>query len=299
MRTIETWDRFSTCPRDGATGKEGGQVGNLSYDPDGIIVGALVTLEDAVANPLLAGYASLAQAIDEVRAIQIQQNGTIGGDLCHLPNCWYFRNGYGLLGLDNGKSLPAAGDNRYHAILGNTGPAKFVSASRFAPALIAWGAEVRLIGPEPDAEEWLPLEFFYQTPRHERQGVTVLKPGQVLSHVRLPQAGSTLSASYDVQQLNGLDWPLASAACCLNVQGGVVRQAKVVLGHVAPVPWVSHEAARALAGQVVTEETAAAAAAAALERATPLSNNVYKVQIARAAVKRAILRAAGLWTEEA
>ncbi|HUG93744.1 MAG TPA: FAD binding domain-containing protein [Planctomycetaceae bacterium] len=274
-------------------------------EPDetgGVVLGSLVTLEEALASPLLAGYASLGQAIDEVRAIQIQQNGTVGGDLCHLPNCWYFRNGYGLLGLENGQSLPALGDNRYHAILGNTGPAKFVSASRFAPALIAWGAEVRLLGPNSQAEEWLPLEFFYQTPRHERQGVTVLKPGQVLTHVRLPAAGGTLSASYDVLQLNGLDWPLASAACCLHVDGGVggvVRQARVVLGHVAPVPWVSQEAARALVGRPVTEDTAVAAASAAVERATPLSNNAYKVQIARAAVKRAILRAAGLWTEDA
>ena len=78
-----------------------------------------------------------------------------------------------------------------------------------------------------------------------------------------------------------------------------MRQARVVLGHVAPIPWVSHEASRALVGHAVTEDTAQAAASAALERATPLSGNAYKVQIARAAVKRAILRAAGLWTEEA
>ena len=85
--------------------------------------------------------------MDGIRAIQMQQSGTIGGDLCHLPNCWYYRNGHGLLAMQDGESLVAAGDNRYHAILGNTGPAKFVSASRFAPATVAWGAKVRVIGP--------------------------------------------------------------------------------------------------------------------------------------------------------
>ena len=83
----------------------------------------------------------------------VQQTGTLGGDLCHLPNCWYFRSGYGLLGIDDGRSLPEVGDNRYHAIFGNSGPAKFVSASRFAPALIAWGAEVRIAGPEPSTQK--------------------------------------------------------------------------------------------------------------------------------------------------
>ncbi len=110
----------------------------VSADGDGVLVGSLVTLEDMKDNPLLADYRSLIDVVDGVKSIQIQSMGTVGGDLCHLPNCWYFRNGYGLLGQDNGESLVAAGDNRYHAIFGNSGPAKFVSATRFGPALIAW-----------------------------------------------------------------------------------------------------------------------------------------------------------------
>ncbi|MBW3538948.1 MAG: FAD binding domain-containing protein [Planctomycetes bacterium] len=263
----------------------------------GMLVGANVTLEDARSSPLLAGYSSLLHAIDGVRAIQIQQNGTIGGDLCHLPNCWYFRNGYGLLGMENGKSLAAAGDSRYHAILGNTGPAKFVSASRFAPALIAWDAEVRIVGPSAGDAEFLPLEFFYQTPRTAKQGVTVLQPGQLITHVRLPHPADLLSANYDAQELNGLDWPLAAAACTLQIDAGVVRAARIVMGHVAPIPWLSTEAARAIIGHPVTEATASAAAEAAIARATPLAHNEYKVQIARAAVKRTLLRATGQWEE--
>jgi xanthine dehydrogenase YagS FAD-binding subunit len=231
--------------------------------------------------------------IESTHSIQIQSRGTLGGDLCHLPNCWYYRNGYGLLTFKDGKSLVEAGDNRYHAILGNRGPAKFVSASRFAPPLIAWGARVRMIGPASGQEEWLPLEHFYVSPKIESQGVTVLKPGQLISHVWLPAAGSVQSASYEVLQLNGLDWPQAAAAACVDVEGGFVREARVVLGHVAPVPWVAAQAAASLVGLSLNEETAAAAGEAALASATPLANNGYKVQMARTAVKRALLRAGG------
>jgi xanthine dehydrogenase YagS FAD-binding subunit len=262
---------------------------------DGVVIGALTTLEDMADSPLLAPYTSLRQVIDAIHSIQIQSRGTLGGDLCHLPNCWYFRNGYGLLGFRDGKSLVEAGDNRYHAIFGNRGPAKFVSASRFAPALLAWGARVRVIGPQPRHEEWLPLENFYVTPKLASQGVTVLKPGQLVSHVWLPAAGLTQSASYEVLQLRGLDWPQAAAAVCLELEAGFVREARIVLGHVAPVPWFSAAAGHLLAGQAINEETAEAAGQAAVECATPLSGNDYKVAMARAAVKRALLRAVGQW----
>ncbi len=258
---------------------------------DGLLVGALTTLEDLLENPLLADYRSLADAIDGIRSIQIQSMGTIGGDLCHLPNCWYYRNGYGLLGMENGESLVETGDNRYHAILGNHQAAKFVSASRFAPGLIAWEARVRVIGPAPDQVEFVPLEYFYVTPKTNNQGVTVLKPGQLISHIWLRPAEQTRSATYEVLEMEGLDWPLASAAVCLDLEGSVVRDARIVLGHAAPTPWVSHEAARSIIGSPINEETADAVGQVAISGATPLSGNDYKVQLAKTAVKRALLRA--------
>ena len=262
---------------------------------DGVLIGALTTLEEIQEHPLLKPYSSLREVAAAIPAIQIQSMGTVGGDLCLLPNCWYFRNGFGLLGRDEGESLVADGRNEYHAIFGNRGPAKFVSASRFAPSLIAWGAKVRIAGPGPEQVTVLPLEYFYVTPRTEFQGVHVLKPGQFITHIWLPQSSpQQLSAAYEALQLRGLDWPLAAAGVWLKSAGSLVTEARVVLGHVAPTPWVSQAAAEAIIGKVVSEETANAAATAAVKGATPLPENEYKVQIARAAVKRALLRAAGL-----
>lgn len=263
----------------------------------GVLIGSLVTLAELDEHPLAADYRSLIDVIDGVRSVQVQHSGTIGGDVCHLPNCWYFRNGYGLLGRENGESLPETGDNRYHAILGNQGPAKYVNASRFAPALIAWGAKIRIIGPAPSDEQWVPLEYLYLVPHTESQSSLLLKPGQLISHLWLPETRNQVSASYEVLQLEGLDWPLAAAACTLDIASGTVRDARIVLGHVAPIPWVAQEAARLLVGQTVTEDSAQHAGDMAVARATPLSMNEYKVQLARTAVKRAILKAAGQWEE--
>ena len=262
---------------------------------DGIVIGANTTLEEMEASPLLADYPSLLHVVDNTRAIQIQSMGTVAGDLCHMPNCWYFRNGYGLLAMENGESLVKTGDNRYHAILGNSGPAKFVSASRFAPAFIAWGAKVRIIGPEPDQEEVVPLEYFYATPKTDRQGVTILKPGQLVSHIWLPRAEQVRSATYELLEMEGLDWPLAGAAACVELDAGsYIRKAQIVMGHVAPVPWVAHEAAAKIVGKPLNEQTAELAGEIAVSSATPLSGNDYKVLIAKTSVKRALLKAGGL-----
>ncbi len=265
----------------------------VSADGEGVLVGSLVTLEEMKDNPLLADYRSLIDVVDGVKSIQIQSMGTLGGDLCHLPNCWYYRNGYGLLGMENGESLVALGDNRHHAIFGNQGPAKFISATRFAPAMIAWNAKVRIVGPKPDQVTLLPLEYFYVTPKTPKQGVTVLSPGQMITHLLLPPAKNIQSASYEVLELEGLDWPLAAASACLELDGGRVRNGRIVLGHVAPVPWISESAVRAIAGREISEETAELAGLAAVANATPLKDNQYKVRLARTAVKRAVLQAAG------
>jgi len=260
---------------------------------DGVEIGVLATLEDLDRSPELRAFPSLSDVVRGVHAIQIQQNGTLGGDLCHLPNCWYFRNGYGLLARDDRRSLADEGDNRYHAIFGNRGAAKFVSASRFAPALIAWEAEVRIAGPEPDDSQWIPLQQFYATPRAERHGISVLQPGQFITHVRLAPAVDRLSATYEVLEMQGLDWPLAAAACTLEMDGLLVRRARIVLGQCAPTPWVSEIAASHLVGKPITRQTADEAGQVAVSEATPLRHNEYKVQLAKTSVKRALLRASG------
>jgi xanthine dehydrogenase YagS FAD-binding subunit len=259
-----------------------------------VSVGATVTLDIMLVHPYLNPYPALRQTIEGISSMQIQCQGTLGGEVLQRPQCWYFRDNRGLLAA--GGKLPEQGENRFHAILGNQGPAKFVSASRLAPALIALGAQARVIGPEPTDEQIVPVEKLFRVPRHEGERENMLAAGQVVTHILLPPANGIANAAYEVRHGEGADYPLAAAAAALVIDGGLVREAKIVMGHVAPTPWISDEAAAAIVGRLVSAETAEAAGAAAVASATPLSNNGYKVQLAKVAVKRAILRAAGLET---
>lgn len=259
----------------------------------GLRIGALTTLVEVAENgSVREKYPALAEAVHDAASPQIRNMATLGGNLCQRPRCWYFRNGFGLLPKDeSGKELIDAGDNRYHAILGNDGPAKFVSPSTIVPVLIAFGAKVRLQGPKGRRE--LPIEKFYVIPKTERDREHDLLPNEIVTEVMVPPPDGWKVAHHEIRQKAAFDWPLAVAAVGLKDDGSNVRAARVVLGHVAPTPWPSPEAEAALKGQRVGEETAQKAAEAALRKARPLSQNAYKVQLARVAVKRAILKAAG------
>jgi xanthine dehydrogenase YagS FAD-binding subunit len=257
----------------------------------GLRIGALATFQElADSVPVRKSYPALAQAVDGVTSPQIRAMGTVGGDLCQRPRCWYYRSGFGLLGQDpSGKSMILAGENRYHAILGNDGPAYFVNPSSLAPALVALGATVKIFGAKGVRE--VPAGRFFLTPKTASEREHDLKPGEIVTEILVPPPTGS-SATYEVREREALDWPLAAAAVVLETSGGTIRSARVVLGHVAPVPWPSPEAEAALAGKAATEEVAQAAGDAAVKGARALSGNAYKVQLARVAVKRAVLEAA-------
>jgi len=273
--------------------KDIADIRGVSSTPQGLRVGALTTLgELADDENVKRNYPALSEALLEAASPQIRNMATIGGNICQRPRCWYFRNGLGLLPKDDGgKELVAAGENRYHAILGNQGAAKFVSPSTVVPMLIAYGAKIRLEGPKGKRE--LPLEKFFVIPKNEGEREHDLGPNEIVTEILIPPAAGVKAAHYEVRQKEAFDLPLTVACVALKMQGSIVHSAKIVLGYVAPVPWPSAEAQQALVGKPVNKEVAQKAAEAALSKATPLSHNVYKVRLAKVAVTRAILKASG------
>jgi xanthine dehydrogenase YagS FAD-binding subunit len=225
-----------------------------------------------------------------VTSPQIRNMGTVGGDLCQRPRCWYFRRGFGLLGMQDGKSLVPNGDNRYHSIFGN-GPAYFVNPSSLAPALIALGAKVKLVS--ASGQRIVPLEKFFVSPQSESTREIALLPNEILTEIEVPAARGIKNATYEVRHKEALDWPLVTASVALQMSGSSVGQAHIVLGHVAPTPWVAAEAQSALNGKALTPDVIEAAAKAAVAGAQPLSGNSYKVKLATVAVRRALLEASG------
>ena len=273
--------------------KDIAELRGITSSAKGLRIGALTTLGDlADHTDVIENYPALADAVNEAASPQIRNLATLGGNLSQRPRCWYFRGGFGLLPKDaSGKDLVSEGENRFHAILGNDGPAKFVSPSTIVPTLIAYGASIRIVGPKGTRE--LPLEKYFLIPKTESEREHDLRPNEIISEVLIPAPGGVHTAHYELRQKQLFDWPLAVAAVALKLNGTTVQSARVVMGYVAPVPWISAEAGQALAGKAISEDVAKAAADAALLNAKPLRHNAYKIQLARVAVKRAILKAAG------
>jgi len=264
------------------------ELDGIQKSAEGLRIGALVTMDElAKSAEVRSEYKSLADAAAGIPSPQIRHMGTAGGDLCQRPRCWYYRQGFGLLAMKDGKSLVADGENRYHAIFGS-GPAYFVSASSLGPALVSLGARVKLVSAKGTRE--VPVAKFFVMPANENARETALQPNEILTEIIVP-AATLKTATYEVRQKEALDWPLAAASVALTMNGNTVTAAKVVLGHVAATPWEAPAAEAALKGKSINATTAEAAGKAAVTGAKPLSQNAYKVTLAKVAVKRALLDA--------
>ena len=266
--------------------------------PDGgVKVGAAMKIIDLLDNQEVARlYPAVAAAAVEIGTPQIRNSGTIGGNVNQRPRCWYFRNEEFVCFKKGGnRCFSPEGENQFHAIFGNGGPSHIVHPSNLAVPFVAYGARFRVFGSNGEREVPASEYFTMPTPQNV-QKENILADDELLTHVILPPPGNAKSGFYEVRYKESHDWPLAFATVVVTMNGNAVATARVVLGAVAPVPWRSEDAERALVGKPLNEATAAAAAEAAVRAAQPLSHNGYKVQIAKTAVKRAILQAAGIRT---
>jgi xanthine dehydrogenase YagS FAD-binding subunit len=262
----------------------------------GLRIGASMKMVDLAEHAEVARmYPAISAAAIEVGTPQIRNQATVGGNLNQRPRCWYFRNEEFVCFKKGGNvCFSIAGENQFHAIFGD-GPTFIVHPSSLAVPMVAYGATFRLMGPK--GERLVPASEYFTMPTPQNvRTENVLAPNELLTHVILPAPGTLKSGHYEVRYKASHDWPIAFATVLLAMNGATVQSARVVMGAVAPVPWRSTAAEQALTGKAITEDTAAAAADAAVANAHPLSQNAYKIQVARTAVKRAILRAAGVQT---
>jgi xanthine dehydrogenase YagS FAD-binding subunit len=261
----------------------------------GLRIGAAMKMVDLAEHADVARmYPAIIAAAIEVGTPQIRNQATVGGNLNQRPRCWYFRNEEFVCFKKGGnRCFSVSGENQFNAILGG-GPSYIVHPSSLAVPMVAYGATFRLLG--PNGERLVPAAEYFTLPSTNVRTENVLAANELLTHVILPAPGNLRSGHYEVRYKTSHDWPIAFATVLLAMNGSTVQSARVVMGAVAPIPWRSPAAEQALAGRMITEETAAAAAEAALQGARPLRENGYKIQVAKTAVKRAILRAAGLQT---
>jgi xanthine dehydrogenase YagS FAD-binding subunit len=259
---------------------------------DGVTIGGLTTLEALGRHPLIRQrYTALAEAAESVGTPQIRNAGTLAGNVCQRPWCWYYRNGFPCLKNGGTECFAAAGENQFHAIFGG-GPSYIVHPSDTAPALVALEARFRLVG--PTGERVVPAAEFFTLPARQPARENVLREDEVLAEVILPPARPTARGAYfKVMDREAWTHAVVSVAAVLDMEGAVCRRARVVLGGVAPIPWRLPRVERLLEGKPVTPELAAQAAAAAVVGAVPLAKNGYKVPLTKAAVRRVVLSVAG------
>lgn len=266
------------------------ELGGISKSGAGLRIGATATFDEMSSNAALrTEYPAIHTAVTGVASPQIRNMGTAAGDICQRPRCWYFRNGFGLLAMKDGKSLVPDGENKYHAIFGG-GPAYFVSASSLGPALIALGGTIKI--QSPSGPRTVDAAKFFVIPKTEQEREVDLKPNEIVTEIHVPAGAGVRNATYEIRERQFMDWPLATASVAMKMTGGKIWNAKVVLGHVAPIPWQATKAEEYLNGKTIDEKTAEEAGKLAVEGAQPLSQNAYKVQLAKVAVKRALLATA-------
>jgi xanthine dehydrogenase YagS FAD-binding subunit len=263
----------------------------------GLKIGAAMKIVDLFEHQQVARlYPAVNAAAIEIGTPQIRHQGTVGGNINQRPRCWYYRNEEFVCYKKGGSRCFAVnGENQYHAIFGNDGPSHIVHPSSLAVPFVAYGATFRVFGPKGE-REIAAADFFTMPTLANVLKENVLDDEDLLTHVILPPPGNVKTGHYEVRYKASHDWPLAFTTVVLAMNGNTIASARVVLGAVAPVPWRSKPAEAALAGKPLNEETAALAADAAVSEAQPMSGNAYKIQITKTAVKRAIMRAAGIGT---
>jgi xanthine dehydrogenase YagS FAD-binding subunit len=254
-------------------------------------IGGLITLDALSKNPQIRrDYTVLAEAAETVATPQIRNFGTLAGNVCQRPWCWYFRNGFPCYKAGGNQCFSVTGENQFHAILGG-GPSFIVHPSDTATALMALDAIFRIEG--PSGERFVPASNFFVLPQRTPARENILADDEMLAGVELPAPRpGTRSMYHKVLDREAWTHAVVSAAIVLEMEKETCRSARIVLGGVAPIPWRVAAAEHLLVGQRITPELAAQVAETALAGANPLRNNAYKVPLTKTIVRRTVLELA-------
>jgi xanthine dehydrogenase YagS FAD-binding subunit len=260
----------------------------VGAEPDGTLrIGPLVTMARIAAHPGIRGiHAGLAQACAEAASPQIRNVATIGGNVLQRPRCWYYRlASYRCLKKGGDTCFAVGGENRYHTIFAD-GACNAPHPSNAAMGLTALRAS--FVFQSSRGTRTVPADQFFTIPGNDARRENAKAPDEILTAIHLPAAPNVRSVYASVKEKAAFDWPLISNALALQVDGGAVRQARIILGAVAPVPLRSAAAEQVLIGRRLDDATIEAAANAAAAGAQPLSENGYKVELLKTLLRRTL-----------
>jgi xanthine dehydrogenase YagS FAD-binding subunit len=258
----------------------------------GLRIGALMQLAELETAADLAKLLPIVgEALRPAATLQLRTMGTVGGNLLQRNRCWYFRDEAYPCWLKGGvRCFAVDGDNRLHAIVGAE-ECVAVAPSDLAPALIAYDASVALTGSR--GSRTMPLSDLFVTPHGRVRREHAIAPDELIVEIRVPENALARRGAFEkAMERKAWSFALVSVAVSVKIIGGVVRDARIVLGGVAPVPWRARDAEKLLEGRALDDAACQAAADAAFERAEPLKDNGYKVPLGRELVRRTLRRLA-------
>jgi xanthine dehydrogenase YagS FAD-binding subunit len=254
---------------------------------EGLRIGALVTLTEIAESPdINKFYPALAQGAASVASPQLRNQGTLSGNLCQKPRCWYYRGEFHCLRKGGDRCFAVEGENHYHCILGGQG-CYIVHPSDTAPALIAYGAVIHIEGLK--GKRSIPIESFFVLPAQDVTRETVVEPGEIVTEILLQPPAQDLKSSYrKVRARRSWDFAVAGVALALQLKGDIVSSARIVLSGAAPVPWRSKEAKDFITGKILNTANARKTGAAAVSGAQPLEHNGYKIPLFEGIIEEAL-----------
>jgi xanthine dehydrogenase YagS FAD-binding subunit len=264
----------------------------VSARADGSLrIGALTTIAEIAANSSIAGkYAALSQAAAAVASPQLREQGTIGGNICQRPRCWYYRGDFHCARKGGDLCYAMDGENQYHAIFGG-GPCFFVHPSDTAVSLSALQAVLTIAGPAGSKQ--VKIESFFVDPVKNIEKENVLESNEIVTAVTLPALTANVRSHYrKIRARAAWDFATVSVALVLQFDGDTVSRARMFLGGVGPYPWRVEAAEKALIGKKIDSAVAAAAGQAATAGATALRDNAYKIDMVKGAVEETVLELA-------
>jgi xanthine dehydrogenase YagS FAD-binding subunit len=256
-------------------------------DESGLRIGAAVTLNQLEASDLIRKrFSILSQAACQIGTTQIRNMGTVGGNLCQRPQCMYFRHPDFPCYKKGGRTCYAVkGEHRYDHSVINYRKCVMAHPSDMAPGLIALKADAIIA--TSNGERKVPLQDFFLAPNDYSE--TVLKPGEFLVEIQVPDEGSKTNQLFLKHRIrHASDFALASVAVVAEMSEGIVQDIRIVMGGIAPSPYVADGTQEIINGKGLDAKHISRAAKASLEGARPLPLNGYKIDLAKALVKRAL-----------
>lgn len=261
----------------------------------GLRIGALTPLVELEESDQLARHLPIVrEALADAATLQLRTMGTVGGNLLQRNRCWYFRDEAVPCWLKGGtRCFAVDGESAHHAVIGTDGGCNRVSPSDLAPALIAHDARVTIASAR--GTRTIPLAELFTDPGLHRREEHTIRAGEVLTHVVIPDSALQRRGTY-LKAMDRRAWSFAlvSVAAAARVRDGKLRDTRIVLGGVAPVPWRLAAAEHEVDGRAYSDAVAARAADLLLAGAQPLRDNGYKVPLARELVRRALSRLAAV-----